>query len=75
MLVLVSCNNSGWVLGDYEGEEVLVHGGDTFTTHTFMTLSRDRGYGIYLSSTGGSKGKHSTFILLYFITSYLFELL
>ena len=50
-------NISGWVLGEYQEEEILTHGGDTFTTHTVITLSRDGNYGIYTSSTGGNKGE------------------
>ena len=48
---------TGWVLGDYNGTEVLMHGGDTFTTHTFITLSREKEYGIFVSSTGGFVGE------------------
>ena len=52
----------GWVKGEYEGEEVIAHGGDTFTTHTFITLSREREYGIFSSTTGGRKGEFLRFI-------------
>ena len=63
---------SGWVKGEYQGEEILAHGGDTFTTHTFLTLSRQRQYGIFVSSTGGSKG---LFLLLVpFYNIFLFSI-
>ena len=45
-----------WALGDYRDEEVLAHGGNTFTTHTFITLNKQRDYGVFLSNTGSAKG-------------------
>ena len=48
---------SGWILGDYANSEILMHGGDTFTTHTLIFLSREHEYGVFVSSNGGGIGE------------------
>ncbi|XP_063689211.1 uncharacterized protein LOC134822231 isoform X2 [Bolinopsis microptera] len=62
-----------WVKGQYEGEEILAHGGDTFTTHTFITLSREREYGIYLSCTGGLKARTTNQLITWFIQDMIMD--
>ncbi|KAL5270615.1 hypothetical protein ACHWQZ_G001349 [Mnemiopsis leidyi] len=62
-----------WVKGAYDGEEVIAHGGDTFTTHTFITLSRAREYGIFSSSTGGLKARAVNQLITWFIQDMIMD--